>query len=572
MLSNSGSSGGVYNPLMELSAPTPQTKGKKPKGQGPAFANALGESLANFAPEFPVMSLDPNLGGQVNPLSPGLSNRPNLPPLSPITQRFSPINFGGYRHRGGRVDPLTGYIIKPDEEAFVADRPGTIVPIDKKGQPNRRLNPDLPKLPEGQSLKPISEMSPLDRTGLESTGLEMKSPDAPAPQEGQRGTPLSPLTEMQQAKDALIQRGEQKVGWGSQALYALFEGMKKFANPNGPDMQPLGQVRYQNELNKIDQRLKPLYDQRDQQVKYTKQMADAEAAKYDTTIKQLKALHDANPRAYETMMADQVITPEEAYQHQQAGLGYIAPGDYRKFNTQSINGGVYATPEIGAPNYQRTNAPEDPSKVETPLTVTIPGTDIPVKTTGNEELNRANARETANTVALGKAAETNRKVTDDDSEKAYKVQTDNDEKLNKSVALADESVALFNQGQEFETKAKEAEQRLAQLPTGILADPSDRRALEREIAEYREKSQKLLLDSKTKNIEAIRIANSTQKTPPKGTKAAPSLRPPNKIKNPKVVTKQELEEVFKASQQSPSPMTRQQLIDHYTKAGLKVEQ
>lgn len=566
---------GSTTPALERAEADPTSLGKKKKK---SFSNALGDSLANFAPEFPVMSLDPNLAGQFNPLSPGISNRANMPPLMPISQRFSPINFGGYRHSGGRVDPLTGYIIKPGEEAFVPDRPGTIVPIDKKGQPNRRLNPDLPELPEGQKLKSISELSPLDQSGLDSTGLEMKAPLPPAPQEGQRGVPLSPLTELQQAKDALVQRGQQKVGWGSNALYGLFEGMKKFANPNGPDMQPLGQVRYQNELNKIDQRLKPLYDQRDQQVKYTKQMADAEAAQYDTTIKQLKALHDANPRAYETMMADQVITPEEANAHQQAGLGYIAPGDYRKFENQRINGAGYATPQIGAPNWQRDNSPVDPAKVETPLTVTIPGTNIPVATTGNEELNRANTRENANTVALGKAAETNRRIQDTDNQKAYETETKNTENIDKSVAMADESVNLYNQGQEYETQAQAAEQKLAVLnqklaanPNALDADPSDRRALEKEISDLREKSRKFLLESKSKGNEAVRLSK-TKSNPPKGTKAVPNLRPANKIKDDKVVTKQELEAVFQASQQSPNPMTREQLAEAYRKHGFKVEQ
>lgn len=113
-----------------------------------------------------------------------------------------------------------------------------------------------------------------------------------------------------------------------------------------------------------------------------KKIAEAEKA-YDAEMKARKAqaeiegqiirnqqsgldyIRSVNKPFYDSIMADDLVTPEEAAEAKKRGFGDIVPYDKRRFDTMTIDGEVVATPSLGAPDYQPTNAPK--SKLKAPI-------------------------------------------------------------------------------------------------------------------------------------------------------------------------------------------------------------
>lgn len=77
----------------------------------------------------------------------------------------------------------------------------------------------------------------------------------------------------------------------------------------------------------------------------------------------LDLLKSQNKSLYDSILADDVVTEDEAKMATQAGFP-VKPYDARKFTTSEVNGITYATPSLGIPQLKPVlNAPTDKTKV-----------------------------------------------------------------------------------------------------------------------------------------------------------------------------------------------------------------
>lgn len=349
--------------------------------------------------------------------------------------------------------------------------------------------------------------------------------------------------------------------------------MQTFANPGRGPIQPLENVRFQNSVDNLDRRLAPLYSMRDKEVAYKKSLIEQQVAGAQAFKAQNEAVRSANPQLYDTMMADQVITEEEAAQAKQAGFGTLVPGDYRKFENREHNGEILATPQIGRPNWQPTNAPIDPAKRETPIMTQLPNNGPWVQTTGNKALDRGNQIEVANTQYLGKTAETNRAASNEESKSLYNYEVTEQERIAKANQLADDGIALTNKAAEYEKDVANIEAQIAQLPQGIMADPKIRENLEKRAQDLREKARDYRTQGTLKINEGAALSKQKIPAPPALSRAtAPALSTPKTMLDPKSITVDSdwLDRMVKESSRSKSPKTREQIIQELKKKGYTV--
>lgn len=386
--------------------------------------------------------------------------------------------------------------------------------------------------------------------------------------------PLSEIEQLEAAKKALIEKGQEKVGVGSKLLYSLFEGMQTFANPGRGPIQPLENVRFQNSMDNIDRRLTPLYAMRDKEVQYKKSQIEQQIAGANAFKAQNEAVRSANPYMYDSLMRDQVITDEESEQASAAGLGYIAPGDYREFKDREHNGAIIATPTIGVPNWQTTNAPIDPAKRETGLLTQLPNGGPTVYTTGNKELDRANAVKTANIVNLGKVADTNRGIQTKEAESLYEYETKKRETKATSDRLRADGNALMTKADQLDAQAAQLEQSLAARPASRFEDPSERRNTENQIRDLKAKALESRTQGTLKINESDAVLKSLPTAPPALPKAQVNPIPENKVfLDPKtiVVDSEWIDNIVKESKKTKNPKTREQAIQELTKLGYTVK-
>lgn len=77
----------------------------------------------------------------------------------------------------------------------------------------------------------------------------------------------------------------------------------------------------------------------------------------------LEYMQKTNKSLYDSIMADNLVTQDEADKATKAGFP-MQPYDARKFNTQDVEGRVYASPELGAPQFKEIKTlPIDRGKV-----------------------------------------------------------------------------------------------------------------------------------------------------------------------------------------------------------------
>ena len=109
------------------------------------------------------------------------------------------------------------------------------------------------------------------------------------------------------------------------------------------------------------------YGQQAEAEKLQMEQAKANAALQGQVIKNksdaLNYIRTVNKPFYDSIMADDIVTEEEAARAQELGYN-IEPYDARKFNTQMINGELMTSPTLGTPNYKPTGLTD---LVKTPI-------------------------------------------------------------------------------------------------------------------------------------------------------------------------------------------------------------
>lgn len=117
--------------------------------------------------------------------------------------------------------------------------------------------------------------------------------------------------------------------------------------------------------NQRTNQLQRLWGEYAQQAKAEQMQAEQEKLKtatqgqiIDNRKDALEYVRSVNKPFYDSIMADDIVTPEEAADAELLGYN-IQPYDARQFDTQMVNGSIVATPRKGNPNYQPTNAPQD---------------------------------------------------------------------------------------------------------------------------------------------------------------------------------------------------------------------
>lgn len=388
--------------------------------------------------------------------------------------------------------------------------------------PTRTVKPLAP--PSGGELNPNDPTYDQQAPALQPTAVPTNQLD-------------NDIESAQAAKLALIKRGEAHVSRGASALSYLFQGMAHFGNnlqgrPSDP-VTPLGQQRYARELGQADKKLQPLLDTRQQQIDYQTSLSKGQQAQYGASSAQAKAVEDQlkaiqqqNPHFYDTLKNQGYVTHDQSVWAGQNGLGNIPEGDFRDYDHQTINGGDYATPKTGAPNWQRTNAPEDIMKA--PMLEQTPGLNQPLPGLPNDISNRANRRYDANVIAGGKAAETNRIEDTKYRQGAADAKTLRENRLNKSVSTADEGNNILNESRALKSKAESYRAQAAKLRQKNETLDAEEKATKLE--DKADKFEQDALEKKTKGDKAlsnaVELAKDRDKTPvkPKAAKA-PSLRP-----------------------------------------------
>lgn len=531
---------------------------------------AFAQGLAQPAPE---MNIDPNLGrgGIVAPQNRG----PAMMPQAPVKPLFNPMGsrtmpqttrFGGFLARGGPVKPNTEYVVGEEgPEVLKIDKSGKgkVTPLtnpptreDYKKNivppgPNQVPPIDPNSIPIGGGQMPTrmteeaGTLSPEGTYGVNDDiiGIEnqLKGASEPTPPK------LDPdyyQHKYEGEKKALSARGPKAPHKAMSALSYVFQGMEHFANnmmgkANKP-IVPLGDARYAREMENIDRKLQPIYEQQAiaQKQKFDKEKALGEM--YESNKKRLLAIQAQNPEFVKSVWADQVIDDKEVAEAQRLGYGQLQSGDYRKFTNTESNGQGYSTPEIGAPNWQRNNLPTDPNRYQTPLTVETDG-GVPVATTGKDQLNRENAAKVANINYQGRTDAENRRAVTKDNENTVGFKNQQTKGYADANQDADESVILFNKAgdalkmaQDLEAKAAELKAKETSDPRGqIFSDPAERKALEKQAQEYREKAANWKAESEKKAASGVNKSKSVKDlmAPPAATQATP----PKSLKAPKVV-------------------------------------
>lgn len=163
-----------------------------------------------------------------------------------------------------------------------------------------------------------------------------------------------------------------KQGKAAQIAFQIFQGMANFgAALQGQPVQPfqwLGQakkdIRDQQAARKFapalqqeqirQQEEKAAYDLRKTQMGAVKEEADAITAV-------LNSVRQRNPKFVEMLEKQGFVTKEQALFARENGWGEIPVGDFRKYEDKERGGITYQSPETGAPNWQRSNIPVDPT-------------------------------------------------------------------------------------------------------------------------------------------------------------------------------------------------------------------
>lgn len=523
-------------------------------------------------------------GQDMTPSVPFLQGAPMADPLNPGQKMQMPqLPFGGYLARGGRTKPKTAYVVGENgPEMFVPDEEGTVVPhLSPEQQLQKTLsNPQMTPDPSQQLNRtltqyPRPEAAPAPDQQLYNTlkvAPDQPSMDAPQvsgpPQLASRPRVVPPpseddlLDKYRAEKAALIQRGEKHVSKGASALYYLFKGMERFANPSSEPITPLGQVRQQEDLNRVNRKIAPILEQKkiDQEMQMGQAKIANERAK--TAQETIKAIQAQNPHLYDVAIKDGVIDEEDQKAIYQAGYGYVPLGDFRKFVFKDSNGISYASPEVGAPNFQQVpGIMPDAGKYETPLTTEIDG--IPVHTTGNQELERRNRIKVANAQYQGAAQERNRVAAYTYQKEDAAAKTEKSNVASDSATKADQANNILNEARAIETDIAIKTNDLNQMMANPDRDAVAVSQLQKEIADLKEKARKRRTDGENLLTEARNPKKvNTPVVPPT---SQPPVITPNKVTgSDKTLNEREIQMMMEKSKKSREEIIQKAIQKGYT--------
>lgn len=141
--------------------------------------------------------------------------------------------------------------------------------------------------------------------------------------------------------------------WGQAIGTGISQGGQAALNP-----KMLADERHQQQIAALQPQIEAEDDQvrqRDAQIKSAiereQQITNLGKSQTEAQQAKLSLVRALNKPLYDSVTADNQITPEEAQQLKSAGYGDVVPYDQRQFDTRYESGVPFASPSKGAPNF-----------------------------------------------------------------------------------------------------------------------------------------------------------------------------------------------------------------------------
>lgn len=441
--------------------------------------------------------------------------------------------FGGFRAKGGRVDPKKRYIVGENgPEEIVLDEPGQVTPLntdpihrgqsarESYGNPSNTVDAKRPNLLQdtsGISLQNQQNMPPplMDEGGPRT----IQDPARIAPNvftsQARPEAGDDPISQQKAiVQDAIAAPAEKQPAW-KQALWWGLQGVREAVQPGSGNLQYLGQAQKEERIRRENANLQPLLQQQAQDLEMRKMQAQTQGIEAQNTAAGLELDLMRNPDLAAGIRSGNV-TPELANKAQGVGIT-TSPYDVRPRLRREVNGGLEETPETGAGNWSPSQGASQ-NLVNTPVQRKVEGQD-PYYISGAQ----AEASNTAAQREMSDITQQRMKIDADYEEEKLKADNSDIKALDnwrdaERKRVVDQKKregvmqAKAKQVQDLDTQISNLERQLqTESQKGLLADTSK---IEDRIEKIRERRSKLEAEVAEANAEYQANSQATPKPTP----------------------------------------------------------